>query len=161
MGDAAERSCRRLWPRSRRAKSVVCAVPLIAVLVGATWFRSRPDPVTGERIAVLKGDPLLRALRAQLGPPAHPFTRWTCTMELPPSYAEEFRAPADEETVQQLAATARRADWTATVIPQPDRDYTVELHKSFGAWASDSLMMLHQRRLTVELDTADEQHTPC
>lgn len=161
MGDGAVRLPRRLWPRSRRRQAVICVLLLVAALAIAEWYRSQPDAQVKARIAVLRKDPILTAFRAELGQPDNPVTRWKCTMELPPAYSEDFHAKADTESVQSIAAIARAAGWTTRINHQPDRSFTVELHKSFGTWASDSLLLLHQGSVTVELDAVDNDHASC
>lgn len=164
MDEGAVRLPGRLWPRSRRRQAVVCILFLVAALAAlaiAEWYRAQPDAQVESRIAVLRKDPILTAFRARLGQPDHPVTRWKCTMELPPAYSEDFPAKADATSVRSIAAMARGAGWKTRIDPQPDSSFTVELHKSFGTWASDSLLLLHQGRVTVELDAVDTDHASC
>jgi hypothetical protein len=161
MGDAAVRPPKRLWPRSRRRQAVICVLLLVAAVAIAEWYRSQPDAQVEARIAVLRKDPILTAFRAELGRPDNPVTRWECAMELPPAYSEDFHAKADTESVQSIAAIARGAGWETRINSQPDQSFTVELHKAFGTWASDSLLLLHQGSVTVELDAVDNAHASC
>jgi hypothetical protein len=162
MDDGAVRLPRRLWPRSRRRQAVICIILLLlAALAIAEWYRSQPDAQVKARITVLRKDPILTAFRAHLGQPDNPVTRWKCTMELPPAYSEDFHAKVDTASVQSIAAIARDAGWKTRINQQPDNSYTVELHKSFGTWASDSLLLLHHGSVTVELDAVDNDHASC
>lgn len=161
MSDAEARLPKRLWPRSRRRQTAICVLLLAAGGVLAEWYHSQPDTQVETRIAVLKKDPILSAFRAELGRPNDPVTRWKCTMELPPAYSEDFHAQADAETVQRVAGIARGAGWTTRINPQPDQTFTIELHKTFRTWTSDSLVLLHQGDVTIELDAVDNNHAAC